>query len=211
MIAVLVFQHRKNRKPVSGSKMPLSYQWGKSVHTVQANKLFTRGGFLTRMLAAVTLLLGLSACGGSEWGFPYRITVQQGNWITAEQVAQLEAGMSREQVRYILGSPTLQDAFHAERWDYPFYNQPGYGTDELRKFTVWFEHDQLVRWEGSQQPDRQPFEKADSGSIATAVEQEAQADTDAEIATSPDLGEVVDTEVQAIEPLDPIIEEGITE
>ena len=109
------------------------------------------------------LTLGLAGCGTTNWGFPYRTTIQQGNWITSEQVSQLEVGMTRDQVRFILGTPTLEDAFHADRWDYPFYNQPGYGKDELRKFTVWFKDDKLVRWSGDQQPDRQPFQKIDSG------------------------------------------------
>ncbi len=111
----------------------------------------------------------LSACGSTNWGFPYRATIQQGNWITTEQIAQLEVGMTRDQVRFILGTPTLQDVLHANRWDYPYYNQPGYGKDELRKFTVWFENDQLVRWAGDPQPDRQPFQKADTGKDAVAA------------------------------------------
>lgn len=114
-------------------------------------------------LTASVLALALTACGTTNWGFPYRPDVQQGNWITSEQIAQLQKGMSREQVRFILGTPTLQDIFRTNRWDYPYYNKPGYGDEEERKFTVWFEGDSLVRWEGDQQPDRQPFQKADTG------------------------------------------------
>ncbi len=117
-------------------------------------------------LAAGVLATALVACGSSNWGFPYRPNVQQGNWITSEQVAQLQPGMSREQVRYVLGTPTLQDIFRTDRWDYPFYNKPGYGKAEQRRFTVWFEGDSLVRWAGDEQPDRQPFEKADTGMTA---------------------------------------------
>src|SRR3546814_967756 len=72
-------------------------------------------------------------------------------------------GQTREQVRFILGTPTLQDVFRTNRWDYPYYNKPGYGDEQERKFTVWFEGDSLVRWEGDQQPERQPFQKADTG------------------------------------------------
>ncbi|HUH40383.1 MAG TPA: outer membrane protein assembly factor BamE [Castellaniella sp.] len=127
-------------------------------------------------LAAGILAATLTACGSTHWGFPYRATVQQGNWITTEQIAQLQVGMTRDQVRFILGSPTLQDALHANRWDYPYYNQPGYGKDELRHFTVWFENDQLTRWAGDPQPDRQPFQKADTGKEAiTDQATEAQA------------------------------------
>lgn len=114
-------------------------------------------------VAVGVLAMALSACGSTNWGFPYRPDVQQGNWITSEQVAQLQKGMTREQVRFILGTPTLQDVFRTNRWDYPYYNKPGYGKEQERKFTVWFEGDNLVRWEGDEQPDRQPFQKADTG------------------------------------------------
>ncbi|RTZ42346.1 outer membrane protein assembly factor BamE [Candidimonas sp. SYP-B2681] len=114
-------------------------------------------------MAASVLAVALSACGSTNWGFPYRPDVQQGNWITSEQVTQLQKGMTREQVRFILGTPTLQDIFHSDRWDYPYYNKPGYGKEQDRKFTAWFEGDSLSRWEGDEQPDRQPFQKADTG------------------------------------------------
>lgn len=120
------------------------------------------------VIAASLAMLVLSACGTGKWGFPYRTDVQQGNWITAEQVARLRAGMTREQVRFLLGSPTLQDVFHADRWDYPYMNKPGYGATEQRNFTVWFEGDTLTRWEGDPQPDRQPFERADTGKHSSA-------------------------------------------
>lgn len=114
-------------------------------------------------LAVGTLALAISACGSTNWGFPYRPDVQQGNWITSDEVAQLQPGMTREQVKFILGTPTLQDVFRTDRWDYPYYNKPGYGKEQERKFTVWFEGDSLVRWEGDEQPNRQPYEKADTG------------------------------------------------
>jgi|TARA_R110000851_G_scaffold165169_1_gene309707 outer membrane protein assembly factor BamE len=114
-------------------------------------------------LAIGFLAISLSACGGTKWGFPYRPDVQQGNWITSEQVDRLERGMTREQVRFVLGTPILQDIFRTNRWDYVFYNQPGYGASEERQFTVWFEGDVLVRWEGDKQPDRQPFQSNDTG------------------------------------------------
>lgn len=119
---------------------------------------------LLRATAGASLLvLALAGCGSSKWGFPYRADIQQGNWITSEQVEQLQTGMTREQVRFILGTPTLQDIFHADRWDYPYMNKPGYGDQTGRRFTVWFEQDALARWEGDQQPNRQPFEATDTG------------------------------------------------
>lgn len=138
-----------------------------------AKPLFSK---LRTGLAVGALALTLTACGGTKWGFPYRADVQQGNWVTAEQVARLEPGMTREQVRFILGTPTLQDIFRNDRWDYPYFNKPGYGEEEERKFTVWFEGDVLLRWAGDQMPDRQPFEKSDSGAqSAESAPQDADA------------------------------------
>lgn len=94
--------------------------------------------------------------------------------------------MTRDQVRFVLGTPTLEDAFHADRWDYPYYNQPGYGKDELRRFTVWFQDDRLARWEGDKQPDRQPFQKIDSGK--EAVQPAASGKPSAAPATSKPAG-----------------------
>jgi outer membrane protein assembly factor BamE len=135
--------------------------------------------------------MALSACGTTNWGFPYRPDVQQGNWITSEQVAQLQQGMTREQVRFILGTPTIQDIFRTNRWDYPYYNKPGYGEEQERKFTVWFEGDSLVRWEGDQQPDRQPFQKADTGMTPGAAEAASgdEGASSAESATEDTAGE----------------------
>ncbi|NYT23303.1 outer membrane protein assembly factor BamE [Alcaligenaceae bacterium] len=120
-------------------------------------------------VAGGALVLALSACGSTEWGFPYRPNIQQGNWITAEQVDRLQPGMSREQVRFLLGTPTLQDIFRSDRWDYPYYSKPGYGEAQQRRFSVWFEGDSLARWEGDAPPDRQPFQKTDTGSRAAGA------------------------------------------
>lgn len=109
-------------------------------------------------LTIAVLAVALAGCTGDKWGFPYKASVQQGNWITQEQVALLQPGMSREQVRFALGSPTLTSVLHANRWDYPYYYKPGYGNAQERKFTVWFDNDRLTRWEGDQQPDLQPYQ-----------------------------------------------------
>jgi len=120
--------------------------------------------FIPRFLRPLLLLLALllSACSNEKWGFPYRVSVQQGNWITAGQVATLEVGMTREQVRFVLGSPALASVLHADRWDYPYTYQPGTGQPQKRLFTVWFEDDRLARWAGDDQPEVQPFQQAPS-------------------------------------------------
>jgi outer membrane protein assembly factor BamE len=129
-------------------------------------------------LALAAVAFALSGCASGKWGFPYKAPVQQGNWITSEQVALLQAGMTREQVRFALGSPTLTSVLHANRWDYPYYFKPGYGDPKERKFTVFFDNDRLVRWEGDQQPDLQPYQSADADS-KRALKRDIKADTEA--------------------------------
>lgn len=78
----------------------------------------------------------------------YRIDVQQGNVITQEMVDKLKPGMSRSQVRFILGTALIDDVFHKDRWDYVYrLVQHGNLVDEY-KLTVFFEDDKLVRTNG---------------------------------------------------------------
>ncbi len=86
-----------------------------------------RTSFPWRCLVALLAGLALSGCESlqrtdSLFGLitPYRIDIVQGNAITKEQAAQIKPGMSRLQVRDILGTPLLTDPFHAQRWDYLF-------------------------------------------------------------------------------------------
>ncbi|MBI3141147.1 MAG: outer membrane protein assembly factor BamE [Rhodocyclales bacterium] len=79
---------------------------------------------------------------------PYRIDVRQGNFVTQEMVAQLKPGMTRDQVRFILGTPLVADIFHAERWDYVYRFKPGRGEVQQRRLTVFFEDGKLARVSG---------------------------------------------------------------
>ena len=76
---------------------------------------------------------------------PYRMDIQQGNYISQEMVSQLKIGMSKEQVRYVLGTPLVADIFHADRWDYVYYREVRRGPREGRKIAVLFEDGKLVR------------------------------------------------------------------
>ena len=111
-------------------------------------------------IALAVSLLALSGCSSSKWGFPFKVGVQQGNWITKDQVSLLRAGMTREQVRFALGTPMLSSALHANRWDYPYFYRSGNGKVEERVFTVLFEGSQLTSWKGDDQPEQQPFQIA---------------------------------------------------
>jgi outer membrane protein assembly factor BamE len=76
---------------------------------------------------------------------PYRIDVRQGNYVTQDMVAKLKPGMSRDQVRFALGTPLVADMFHSDRWDYVYRFQPGRGEAQLRRLVVFFEDGKLVR------------------------------------------------------------------
>ena len=88
------------------------------------------------------LLPFLAACSGApaitSVLTPYRIDVRQGNYVTQEMVAQLKPGLSREQVRFIRGSPPVADMFHVDRWDYVYRFQSGHGEPQQRGMTVFF-------------------------------------------------------------------------
>jgi len=83
---------------------------------------------------------------------PYRMTIQQGNYLSQDMVAQLKPGMTREQVRYVLGTPLVTDMFHADRWDYVFYRELPDGKREQRSLSVVFEKDKLARVVGDLLP-----------------------------------------------------------
>ncbi|WP_224791940.1 outer membrane protein assembly factor BamE [Pandoraea sputorum] len=82
---------------------------------------------------------------------PYRINIVQGNFVSKEAYEQLKAGMTRDQVRQLLGTPLLADIFHANRWDYVFYFKRGNASVvQERHLKVYFEGDTLARWEGGE-------------------------------------------------------------
>jgi outer membrane protein assembly factor BamE len=99
-------------------------------------------------ILAIAISLLLAACSSTPTAQLYRIDVRQGNVITQEMVAQLKPGLTRDQVRFILGSPLVADMFHTDRWDYVYYFQPGKGEAQQRRLTVIFEDNKLARLAG---------------------------------------------------------------
>ena len=104
------------------------------------------------MKRMLLLLPVLAACSNvpqfTDYLAPYRIDVRQGNFVTQEMVAQLKPGLSREQVRFILGSPLVADMFHVDRWDYVYRFQPGRGEVQQRRLAVFFQDNRLTRVAG---------------------------------------------------------------
>jgi len=79
---------------------------------------------------------------------PYKIDIQQGNAITQEMLDKLKPGMTPAQVRFILGSPLVEDPFHPNRWDYVYRYQKAGKLSEQRRVTVVFENGKLKGFEG---------------------------------------------------------------
>jgi outer membrane protein assembly factor BamE len=89
-------------------------------------------------------------------GCVYRINIQQGNYLDPAALEQLQVGMTRSQVRYLLGTPMVPDAFDKDRWDYLFYFKRGRLRDpEERKVTVFFEEDKVTRFDRGSGPSSQ--------------------------------------------------------
>jgi outer membrane protein assembly factor BamE len=88
---------------------------------------------------------------------PYKVEVVQGNFISREQVEALRPGISRQQVKDLLGTPLVTSLFHADRWDYVFTLKRQNVEPQERKLTVFFNGDALARWEGDSMPSEAEF------------------------------------------------------
>jgi outer membrane protein assembly factor BamE len=102
-----------------------------------------------RILLISLTIVCLCAC-----SFPgvYKINVEQGNIVTQEMIGQLQPGMNRRQVRFILGTPLVEDTFNQNRWDYLYVKRNGMKVLDKSRLTVEFEGDALVRVSGDMVP-----------------------------------------------------------
>ena len=117
-----------------------------------------------RSALLVGVLAGLGGCAGvgpvasvASALTPYKVDILQGNVLTQEQVQVLQVGMSREQVRDILGTPLLASVFHAQRWDYVFTLKRQGQAPQRRHLSVWFKDNRLERVDGDDVPSEQVF------------------------------------------------------
>jgi outer membrane protein assembly factor BamE len=83
---------------------------------------------------------------------PHKIEMQQGNYVDQEMATKLRPGMTRSQVRFILGTALISDPFHPDRWDYVFLTGKAGDVERERALTVIFDGDSLVRIEGDVVP-----------------------------------------------------------
>lgn len=129
-----------------------------------------RTPFSLTALICLTLATGLSGCGSFNtssfnasninpvnWITPYRIDIIQGNFVSKEQVTALKVGMSRAQVKEVMGTPLVSSLFHQDRWDYVFTLKRQGVEPQSFKYTVFFKGDQLERFEGDAMPSDAEF------------------------------------------------------
>jgi len=88
---------------------------------------------------------------------PYRIEVVQGNFVSKEQVQALRPGMTRNQVKEILGTPLIASVFHADRWDYAFTIRRKGTAPQQRKLSVFFQNDAFIKVESEELPSESEF------------------------------------------------------
>jgi len=88
---------------------------------------------------------------------PYKVEVVQGNFVSREQVGALRPGMTRLQVREVLGTPLVTSVFHADRWDYVFTIRRQGVQSQVRRLAVFFKADALERFEGDEMPTEAEF------------------------------------------------------
>lgn len=104
-------------------------------------------------IAVILVMLVVSGC--SDFRFPgvHRISIQQGNVISQSMVDKLKPGMSKNQVRYIMGNAIVNNTLNADRWDYVNDIKIGSGKSSLRRrISLFFTDDKLTHFEGDYKP-----------------------------------------------------------
>lgn len=105
----------------------------------------------TKTLVALSVL-ALPLC-----GCIYRLNIQQGNYLEGKTVGQLQVGMTRSQVRYLLGTPMVPDIFDKDRWDYLYYFKTGHlQRPEQRHLIVLFKEDKVTSFQRDNVPNSDP-------------------------------------------------------
>ncbi len=114
--------------------------------------LFTLSFRRFRKPASLLILCALLTGGLSACGLAHKVDINQGNLLHLESLEQLEVGMTKEQVRFLIGEPILADPFHKQRWDYIYLAQPGRREPVRRLLRLHFDKDLLVKIEGDLMP-----------------------------------------------------------
>ena len=118
----------------------------------------------TKLLLTSLTLVGLLALAGCSFPGVYKIDIQQGNVVTQDMIDQLRPGMTRRQVRFIMGNPLIQDTFHTNRWDYLYSMESGHNDRVQERISLTFEDNRLVGLAGDFMPGKSSDEEIMSGS-----------------------------------------------
>jgi outer membrane protein assembly factor BamE len=121
----------------------------------------------TLLILSVLLAAGCKQVPMLPYIGPHKIDVQQGNYISQEMVSKLKPGMTRSQVRFLLGTPLIVDPFHSDRWDYVYTFAKRGELTEQRRIVVVFDNDKLARVEGDVVPAAPGSETANASPQAT--------------------------------------------
>jgi outer membrane protein assembly factor BamE len=113
--------------------------------------------FVINRITSFALLGGLALAGCQRMPAlpgltPFKVDIQQGNYVTQDMVDKLKAGMTKSQVRFALGTPLVADPFHNDRWDYIYIMQKAGRLAEQRRIVAVFKEDKLVRIDGDVKP-----------------------------------------------------------
>lgn len=96
-------------------------------------------------LSALVVLLCVGLAGCSLLPDAHKVEVQQGNIVDRAALDELRTGMTKQQVRFLLGNPVINDLFHPDRWDYIYYVTPAGKAPTLKRLTLFFEGSVLTR------------------------------------------------------------------
>ena len=125
--------------------------------------------FMNPKLLRALLATSAALCAGAVLsGCVYRMNIQQGNFLESRSISQLQVGMTRSQVRYLLGTPMVPDAFDKDRWDYLYYLKTGrLKAPEQRHLIVYFADEKVTKFDNSGAGPMPPAEKRDRDEIDT--------------------------------------------
>ncbi|MBC9249416.1 hypothetical protein A9179_03895 [Pseudomonas alcaligenes] len=157
----------------------------------------------TKLLLSSLTLVGLFALAGCSFPGVYKIDIQQGNVVTQDMIDQLKPGMTRRQVRFIMGNPLITDTFHANRWDYLYSIQPGGRQRYQERVSLMFgSDDQLIGLAGDFMPgvSRDQAILGEDGNVVSTPQAESKPQNEAP-AKPGSLQEQIQREVDSAEPV----------
>jgi outer membrane protein assembly factor BamE len=110
---------------------------------------------ISRRLLAAVVIISLAGCSYFQFPGVHKFHIQQGHIITQEMIDQLQPGMTRRQVAFVLGNPLLPDTFNENRWDYYYSLKRPSGEFTQKHLTVFFDGETMTHFAGNYEPTRE--------------------------------------------------------